>query len=63
MKCRIDPSLCEGHHRCSGLYPDLFEVGQDNKARVKFGEVPEDFEIDAQSAANSCPAGAIVIEY
>lgn len=63
MKCRVDPERCEAHHRCTGLYPDLFEVGEDSKARVKFVEVPDEYEIDAQSASNSCPAGAIVIEY
>lgn len=63
MKCRVDPNKCESHHRCTGLYPDLFEVGADNKARVRFTEIPDEFEIDAQSASNSCPAGAIVIDY
>ena len=63
MKCRVDPNRCESHHRCTGLYPELFEVDENNKARVKFDEVPEAFEIDAQSASNSCPAGAIVVEY
>ncbi len=64
MKCRVDPRLCEGHRRCSGLYPDLFEVGEDGKARLCGGEtVPEELEIDAQSAANACPAGAIDIEF
>ena len=65
MKCRIDPALCEGHQRCTGLYPDLFEEAGDGKARVKDGleTVPEEFEMDAQSAANSCPAAAILIEY
>jgi len=65
MKCRVDPNLCEGHHRCTGLYPELFEVGADNKARMKAGNevVPEDFEMDAQSAANGCPVGAIIVEF
>jgi ferredoxin len=63
MKCRVDPKKCESHQRCTSLYPELFEVGADNKARVKFVEVPDEYEIDAQSASNSCPAGAIVIEY
>lgn len=65
MKCRVDPNLCEGHHRCTGLYPELFEVGKDSKARLKgnIDVVPEDYEMDAQSAANSCPAGAIILEF
>ncbi len=64
MKCRVNPQLCEGHQRCSALYPELFEVANDGKARVRGGEeVPEALELDAQSAANACPAGAIEIEF
>lgn len=65
MKVVIDKKLCESHQRCTNLYPDLFETDEDGKARPK-GDieiVPEEFEVDAQSAANSCPAGAISIEY
>ncbi len=63
MKCRVDPDRCEAHHRCINLYPELFEIGEHDKARAKADGVTEELEIEAQSAANSCPAGAIIIEY
>ena len=63
MKCRVDPNRCESHHRCTNLYPEVFEIGADNKAQAKADIVPEELEMDAQSAANSCPAGAILVEY
>jgi ferredoxin len=65
MKCRIDHDRCESHHRCTNLFPDLFELADSGNARMK-GDielVPDDLEMDAQSAANSCPAGAIQVEY
>ena len=65
MRIFIDASKCQGRRRCFNLYPDLFEEGDDQKGQVKDGaqEVPEEFEVDAQSAANACPVGAIIIEY
>jgi len=63
MKCRIDQEKRAAHHRCINLFPDVFEKGDNNKARVKYVEVPDEFELDAQSASNSCPAGAIIIEF
>ena len=64
MRVIIDKSKCESHQRCSNLYPDLFALDDDGKARVIVTDaIPEELEVDAQSAANSCPAGAITIEY
>ncbi|MGI9324070.1 MAG: ferredoxin [Pseudomonadales bacterium] len=65
MKVCINKDKCEGHKRCYGVYPDLFEEGADHKGKVRAGmeTVPDDFEMDAQSAANACPEGAISIEY
>ncbi len=65
MKICIDGSKCDGQKRCFNVYPELFEQGADQKGKVRdgFEEVPEDYEVDAQSAANACPTGAISIEY
>jgi ferredoxin len=43
----------------------LFSEGEDGKGivRQEIDIVPEDEEINAQSAANACPNGAIIIEY
>ena len=65
MRVIVDKKLCESHQRCTNLYPDLFESDKDGKAQQR-GDielVPEELEVDAQSAANSCPTGAISIEY
>ncbi len=65
MKLTIDKEKCKSHKRCVETYPELFEVDADGKGNVKpeMVDVPEDFEMEAQSAANLCPAAAIEIEY
>ena len=65
MKISIDEGKCQGQKRCFNLYPELFDEGPDSKGRVREGLelVSEEDEIDAQSAANACPKGAIIIEY
>ena len=62
MKLSIDPAKCTGQKRCFNLYPDLFEEGADGKGQVLATVVPEEEEINAQSAANACPNAAIVVE-
>ena len=65
MKVTIDSNLCQGHKRCYNLYPTLFVEGADEKGEVREGVVIESDNdiVDAQSAANACPQGAIQIEY
>ena len=45
--------------------PQLFDEGADEQGQVRadVGILSEDDEVDAQTAANACPSGAIVIEY
>ena len=65
MRISIDAEKCQGQKRCFNLYPQLFAEGADGKGVVSDGleVVPEELEVDAQSAANACPNGAIVVEY
>lgn len=65
MKISIDATKCQGQRRCFNLYPTLFTEGEDGKGivRQEIEIVSEDEEINAQSAANACPNGAIIIEY
>ena len=65
MKISIDHSKCQSQKRCFSLSPELFEEGPDAMGRVREGSetVGEEEEINAQSAANACPQGAITIEY
>ena len=56
---KIDKEKCIGCGACTILAPDIFELGEDNKARVK-ADAKIDEEL-AKQAAESCPVGAITI--
>ena len=56
---KINKDLCIGCGACAGLCPEVFEMGDDNKAQVK---AEADFENNADcinNAKDSCPASAI----
>jgi len=72
LRIRIDRDTCIGCGACAALAPDIFELNRDDgKAQVteKFrlagdpavGEIPEEAEGDAKSAAEGCPVGAIKV--
>jgi ferredoxin len=65
MKITIDQQKCIGCGSCASVCPDLFEIGDDNKARLKErAENKEEAETQkcAQEAADICPVQAIKVE-
>jgi ferredoxin len=63
MNVSIDPARCQGKARCFNMYPSIFAKGENGKGAVIYvGELEsEHMIVDAQSAANACPLGAIKI--
>jgi ferredoxin len=63
MKAVIDPARCQGKARCFNLYPSIFGKGPDGKGLIVRTEDLDTDEliVDAQSAANACPRGAITL--
>lgn len=61
MKVVIDNDLCTGCELCVTTAPDVFEMGDDNIARVKADEVPAGSEDAAQEAAANCPVECIKV--
>ncbi|MFA5863282.1 MAG: ferredoxin [Phycisphaerae bacterium] len=59
MKAYVDSSLCTGCGLCTDACPDVFEIGDDNIARVKVIEVPPELEDACREAQNDCPPEAI----
>ncbi len=60
IKIKVDKEKCIGCGTCALIAPEIFELGEDNKAHVKV-----DAKIDkklANQAAESCPVEAIIIE-
>lgn len=60
MKAMVDKDLCISCGLCPEICPDVFAMGDDEKALVK-----ENSDCSAEccrEAADSCPVGAIAVE-
>ena len=44
MRIRVDPEKCQGHARCIGIAPELFEVDDYGLSSVTQDPVPKDLE-------------------
>ncbi len=61
MRVVVDPDLCEGNARCVAAAPEVFELGDDDQARVLIEEPGEELREKVERAARVCPRGAIRI--
>ncbi|MFH0952824.1 MAG: ferredoxin [Verrucomicrobiota bacterium] len=61
MKVTIDRDTCTGCELCTTLCPDVFEMGDDNLATVKGGDIPASAVDSVKEAASSCPVECIKI--
>jgi ferredoxin len=59
-KIIIDEDLCEGCETCVSICPDVFELGENGKARVKNPNALDTCNIE--EAIDSCPTGALKLE-
>jgi ferredoxin len=61
MKIRVDADKCQGHARCYGLAPELFDVDDYGQASVIVDVVPVELEQKAHLAIANCPEYAIEV--
>ena len=60
MRIRVDPEKCEGHARCYGLVPELFNVDDYGLSTVVGdGTVAAGLEVKARLGIANCPEYAI----
>lgn len=59
MRVEVDRDLCESNAVCVGIAPDIFDLGDDDLARVLVDELPPDREVDAREAVGLCPKIAL----
>ena len=63
MKVKINEEECTGCEECVESCEDVFKMSDDGEvAVVKVETVPADLEDDVKTAAEDCPAEAIIIE-
>lgn len=61
MRVTVDDETCIGCGLCEETCPEVFEMN-DDKARVKVDEVPEDIAKTCKEAVENCPVEAIEVE-
>ncbi len=62
VRVSVDPEKCMGCGVCESICPEVFQMGDDNIAKVLQDPVPEALEDSAREAAESCPEEAIQVE-
>jgi ferredoxin len=64
VRITFDRGACQGHNRCSGIAPELFDVDADGFAVLLIdtdGVVPTELEGKAALCADNCPEFAIAV--
>lgn len=61
MKVVINLDLCEGNARCQEAAPQVFEVGEDDRAHLLMADPPESQRAAIERAVRLCPRQAITI--
>jgi ferredoxin len=61
MRVVIDDDRCEGNALCMKAAPEVFEVGDDDQARLLIERPPEDLRAQVEAAVRRCPRQAIAI--
>lgn len=62
MKAVVDLELCEGNLRCANVAPEVFVVGEDDRARVLLQELPPELVPKVERAVRLCPRAAVRLE-
>ena len=62
MKATVEKDLCTSCGLCAETCPDVFEMADDDIAKVKTDSVPAEAEATCKEAADNCPAEAIKAE-
>jgi len=61
MRVVVDEETCIGCGLCAETCPEVFEMN-DDKAKVKVGEVPKNVAESCREAVENCPVEAIQME-
>jgi ferredoxin len=62
MNVKIDRENCIGCGACVATCPEVFEIDDENKAKLKLKEIPKELEEKTKEASEACPVNVIIIE-
>ena len=62
VKVKVDKDKCIGCGVCMALAPEVFEIGEDGKSKVKIEDIPGELLEKVKEAAENCPTNSIEIE-
>lgn len=62
MKVVIDYDLCEGNAQCMKACPEVFKVGDDDRAHLLIERPGEDLRAKVEAAVRRCPRQALSIQ-
>lgn len=61
MKVQVDYDLCEGNAVCMKVCPEVFVVGDDDRARLLIDQPGEELRAKVEAAVRRCPRQALAI--
>jgi len=61
MRIVIDEMLCEGNAECMKAAPEVFVVGDDDRARLLIERPPDELRARVEAAVRRCPRQAIAL--
>lgn len=61
MKVRVDRGKCRGHAQCVLIAPEVFDLGDDDRAVVLVEIVPPGSQAAVEDAVLMCPEAAIEV--
>jgi|YelNatPaOPRAMG01_1025707.scaffolds.fasta_scaffold00785_10 ferredoxin len=62
MEVKVNKEKCIGCGYCASVCPEVFELGDDGKSKVKEGVDFSKYKEQIKEAKEGCPAGAIEVK-